>query len=57
MLQGKDSNLITKKELVERSRLEATVNSKEMANRLIEKYEKNTDLNKKMIEKDLKNQQ
>lgn len=57
VLQGKDSNLISKRELVERSRIEAKVNSKEMANRLIEKYEKNTDHNKKMIERDLKNQQ
>jgi uncharacterized protein (DUF2344 family) len=57
VLQGRDSHLILRREVVERTRMQAQVNSQEMVNRLMEKCEKRMASNIKLVEKDLKGQQ
>lgn len=57
MLVGKDSNLILKKEMVERNRLHATVNTKEEMTKIIQKSDRRADSNKKILDKEIKTQE
>lgn len=56
VLQGRDSHHILRREVVERTRMQAQVNSQEMVNRLMEKCEKRVANNFRMVEQDIKGQ-
>lgn len=57
MLKGKDGQLSLKKEMVERNRLHAIVNTKQEIVKIIEKSEKRADSNKKIVENLMRNQE
>lgn len=57
MLKGKDGQLSLKKEMVERNRLHAIVNTKQEIVKIIEKSEKRADSNKKIVENLMRSQE
>jgi hypothetical protein len=57
VLQGNNSCLILRREDMEQGRRQATVNSQEMANRLMEKCDKQASCNRKAVERQLRVQQ
>ena len=56
MLKGRDGQLSLKKEMVERNRLHAIVNTKHEIVKIIEKSEKRADSNRKIVDNLMKNQ-
>jgi hypothetical protein len=56
-LGGKDATLIEKKEMVERSRLHAIVNTKEEIAKIIDKSNKRADSNQKLVAREMRTQQ
>lgn len=57
LLKGRDGQLSLKKEMAERNRLHAIVNSKQEIARIIEKSEKRADSNKKIVDSEMRNQE